>query len=84
MVNIQIKIMLEEQVKEKLKANNISWEKFQNWMTGRTYTIDAKNRAWYHPSDVSYFIQKMILLGEEKLYFGGFDPFTPTVAHQQD
>jgi hypothetical protein len=48
--------MTEEEAKELIEKNNLSWDDFLKWMVGQTLTSDGKGNVLYFPHDVERYI----------------------------
>lgn len=49
--------MTTEQVEQKLKENNLSWDDFQNWMQGQTVGANEDGSTNWYDWDVERFIK---------------------------
>ncbi|MGJ3236408.1 hypothetical protein [Marivirga sp.] len=50
--------MNEEEVKNKLKENNLNWNDFMKWMQGQTISTDKEGNAKFFTYDVNRFISQ--------------------------
>ena len=60
--------MLEQEVKECLEKRGLSWDDFENWMTGQTLSSDKAGNTIYWTHDVQRFID-IKLHGKRGIFF---------------
>ena len=48
--------MTEQQVKELLRKEGLSWDDFQKWMIGQTLSQNKAGETIYWPDDVQRFV----------------------------